>query len=157
MSDSPIKFIQVKCPNCNAVMNLENYRTTAFCSYCGTRLLIHSQNEQIIHTIDEAKIKQAEAERDVRVNQTNAAREIELKKLETQQQKSKNRLMVLKYVGIVIAFLFCMFFFGGYIEWIIGVVAAVLIAKFVLDYLKKNKKKESEEQNNPDNNEKRVF
>ncbi len=59
-----IKMISVKCPDCGAALQLEEGRQTAFCSYCGAKILLHNENEYIYRTIDEAEIKQAENDRD---------------------------------------------------------------------------------------------
>lgn len=61
------QFISVKCPECGADFPLEEGRTMAFCSYCGSKLLVSNENEHIYHTIDEAGIKQAETDRMVKL------------------------------------------------------------------------------------------
>ena len=58
-----IRLISVKCPECGAALQFEEGRQTAFCSYCGTKILLHNENEYIYRNIDEAGIKQAENER----------------------------------------------------------------------------------------------
>ena len=58
-----IRLISVKCPDCGAALQLEEGRQTAFCSYCGTKILLHNENEHIIRNIDEAGIRQAENDR----------------------------------------------------------------------------------------------
>ncbi len=58
-----IKLISVKCPECGAALQFEEGRQTAFCSYCGTKILLHNENEYIYRNIDEAEIKQAENDR----------------------------------------------------------------------------------------------
>lgn len=72
-----IKFISIKCPECGAELQIEDGRDYAFCTYCGARVMISNDNEQIVRTIDEARIKQAENERIIR-----------LKELEIQEKSS---------------------------------------------------------------------
>lgn len=64
-----VKLISVKCPECGATLNIEEDREQAFCSYCGTKVLLHNDNEHIYRHIDEAGIKQAETDRIVRMKQ----------------------------------------------------------------------------------------
>ena len=87
MSDSPIKLVSVKCPECGAALTVEDGRQQAFCSYCGTRVLIANENEKITRTINEAEIKKAEAERDIR-----------LKELENENQKQKNNKKIIAFL-----------------------------------------------------------
>ena len=58
-----IRLISVKCPDCRAALQFEEGRQTAFCSYCGAKILLHNENEHIYRNIDEAGIKQAENDR----------------------------------------------------------------------------------------------
>ena len=78
-----IKMISVKCPDCGASLDVEEGRRQCFCSYCGAKVMINNENEYIYRTIDEAGIKKAEVEKEIR-----------LKELELQaaQQKDNNVL-----------------------------------------------------------------
>lgn len=58
-----IRLISVKCPDCGAALQFEEGRQTAFCSYCGAKILLYNENEYIHRNIDEAGIKQAENDR----------------------------------------------------------------------------------------------
>ena len=55
-----IKLNSVKCPECGAMLPIEEGRTQVFCSYCGAKVIITNENEHIYRHIDEAGIKQAE-------------------------------------------------------------------------------------------------
>ena len=59
-----IRMISVKCPECGAALEFEEGRQTAFCSYCGAKILLQNENEYIFRTIDEAEIRQAENDRE---------------------------------------------------------------------------------------------
>ncbi len=77
-----VQFVSVKCPECGALLNIEEGRSQAFCSYCGTKILVHNDNEKIYRHIDEAGIKQAETDRIIRLRQMELeekAREEEMK------------------------------------------------------------------------------
>ena len=64
-----IQFISVTCPQCGANLQIEEGREFAFCSYCGTKVMMSNENEHIVRTIDEAGIKQAETDRIVKLRQ----------------------------------------------------------------------------------------
>ena len=44
-------FIQLKCPNCGANLNIENNREIAFCEFCGCKILLQ-ETINVKHTID---------------------------------------------------------------------------------------------------------
>lgn len=64
-----LEFISVKCPECHAALQIEEGRQQAFCSYCGTKIIIHNNNEHIYRTINEAEVKQAETDRLIKLQQ----------------------------------------------------------------------------------------
>ncbi len=89
-----VQFISVKCPNCNANLQVEEGRTFAYCSYCGSKVMIHNENEHIYRKIDEAGIKQAETDRMVRM------KELEL------EEKMNSKGQISTYVAYGIALIF---------------------------------------------------
>ena len=42
-----IKMIKVKCPECGGTMDIGQNRDMAYCTYCGTKIMIHNENEKI--------------------------------------------------------------------------------------------------------------
>ena len=94
-----VKFISVKCPECGANLNIEGDREHAFCTYCGTKILLHNENEHIYRRIDEAGIKQAETERIIRL------REIELAEKKYADAKKREKVYLgLMLIGAVLLF-----------------------------------------------------
>lgn len=77
-----INTISVKCPNCDATLEIEEGRRQAFCTYCGAKIIINNENEYVYRRIDEAKVRQAETDRMIR-----------LKELELEEQRQKRELM----------------------------------------------------------------
>ena len=95
-----VKLISVKCPECGAMLNVEENREHAFCSYCGTKVLIHNENEHIYRHIDEAEVKQAETDRMVRMKQMEY---YEKKRIDAEKTKAlKIKLsLIMATVGIL--------------------------------------------------------
>lgn len=95
-----IQFVSVKCPECGAALNIEEGREQIFCSYCGTKIMVHNDNEHIYRHIDEAGIKQAETERIVKMKQMELA---EKKRLASEKMtKTKIKIsLILAVVGIL--------------------------------------------------------
>lgn len=63
------KLISVKCPDCGQTLAIEEGRTQAFCSYCGSKILISNENEYIFRQVDEADVKRAETDRIIRMHE----------------------------------------------------------------------------------------
>lgn len=53
-----MNFIDLRCPNCNATLEIENTLDTCYCKYCGTKIMITGQDKNVldarikIHEID---------------------------------------------------------------------------------------------------------
>lgn len=64
-------------------MDIDQTRDMAYCTYCGTKILIHNENEKIYRRIDEARIRETETERLIRLK--------ELELLEKEQEDKRKR------------------------------------------------------------------
>lgn len=72
-----IQISTFKCPACGADIEVESSRESAFCTYCGSKVMVKNDNEHVYRNIDEAKIREAEN-----------AREIRLKELEIEERNA---------------------------------------------------------------------
>lgn len=104
-----IRFTAVKCPECGAEFDIEEGRKQAFCSYCGTRILINNDNEHIYRTIDEAEIKKAEAEQIIRM------RELDLLEKEREQAEKQRSMKVKASIALAVlgTLMLCLGFMDG--------------------------------------------
>lgn len=133
-----IQFIAVKCPECNADLSIEEGRKFAYCTYCGTKVMINNENEHIYRTIDEAGIKQAETERIVR-----------LKELEMEEKLAKKG-HIPTYVAYGIALIFVaagvlnMSSSGLSGMWAIIIGAYIALFVYIGDSNKQKKKRQSQ-------------
>lgn len=105
-----VRLISVKCPECGATLNVEENREQAFCSYCGTKVLLHNENEHIFRHIDEAGVKQAETDLIVRMKQMEFA---EKKRADAEKTKKLKIIisLIMASVGILMMVIGYM---GGY-------------------------------------------
>lgn len=92
-----VKLISIKCPECNAVLNIEEGHKQAFCSYCGAKVIFSDENEYTFHTIDEAEIKKVETEKIIQL------RKMELLEKKIQSTKHSTSLRLVLFIGIGIA------------------------------------------------------
>lgn len=74
-----MKVISLKCPECGASLSIEEGRTQCFCQYCGTKIMLDDERSytKTIHTIDDAKIREIEANREIRLREMEILREKE--------------------------------------------------------------------------------
>lgn len=64
-----IKIQSIQCSNCGADLKYEEGRQMIFCSYCGKQVVLTNDNEYVYRMVDEARMKEAETERLVRLKQ----------------------------------------------------------------------------------------
>lgn len=114
-----LSFYSVKCPDCGANLQVEDGRTKLFCSYCGAQVIINNENEHTYRTIDEARIKEAETERLIR-----------LKELELEAEKNKESSTIRKVLTYL--WIASIFVVGGICLaiWIADPAGIGLIAAF---------------------------
>ena len=92
-----IRFVSVKCPECGAALDIEEGRKQIFCSYCGSKVMIENENEHIYRNIDEARIRQAETDRQVQLKKM----EIIERKRAAAEKAKKTRLQLTVILVIV--------------------------------------------------------
>ncbi|MDO4479031.1 MAG: hypothetical protein Q4B73_08370 [Lachnospiraceae bacterium] len=130
-----IKLVSMKCPECRALLDVEENRKQIFCSYCGTKIMIQNDNEHIVRHIDEAGIKRSELNAMVR-----------LKELELEEKENERRRKG-RYTAYIIA---CILLVVGIVSEIIVhenplglfmILGAVYIAMFAFFSSDDDKKK----------------
>lgn len=75
-----ISLTSVKCPECGAQLSIEENRKQAFCSYCGSKIIVSNENEYVYRHVDEEGIKRAETEQMVRMKELEIAEKSSLNK-----------------------------------------------------------------------------
>lgn len=86
-----MKLINLKCPNCEA--NLEIDEKTIFCPYCGAKILVDDESQNINFTfrkIDEARLKENERKAFIRLKEL----EYEERKMIHEHKESRNMLVI---------------------------------------------------------------
>ena len=63
-----MKLISLKCPECSSNLQIEEGRDKCFCQYCGAEISLNDYySSHIYRKVDEARIKEAEYKKEVRV------------------------------------------------------------------------------------------
>lgn len=95
-----MKMVSLKCPECGATLSAEENQKQMFCMYCGAKIMMTNENEHIYRHIDEARIRQAEAD----MRQAEIARTVRLRELEMaeRQRKAAGRMTGLKIVVTIL-------------------------------------------------------
>ena len=91
-----INLISLKCPECGALLSIEENRSTAFCTYCGAKVIVHNENERIQKniTVDAARIRESDNEREIQL------KELDVIKDSISSNKSSGKIYV--PIGIVL-------------------------------------------------------
>ena len=50
-----MEFVQMKCPNCNADLDIDEGIDSFYCKYCGTKILVNGQSKHVVNA--KAKIR----------------------------------------------------------------------------------------------------
>ena len=82
-----MEFIKLKCPQCDADLEIENGIDLFYCKYCGCRLMLDGQNKYVVA----AKVRQKEVEHE-RYKMNFAAQEKE-KDYKREKESNKNLLV----------------------------------------------------------------
>lgn len=104
------------CPNCNANLTIDDAnREFTFCQYCGTKIMLDDYRSTH-RVIDEAKIKQAEVEREIRL------RELKIEEAQMNQRNQLRKVLTYIWIGLILAVaLLCLFIWatvGGLVAFI---------------------------------------
>lgn len=95
-----MEFHQLKCPNCNATLEIEDGIDTFFCKYCGTKILVDGQSDAKVQA--KADVRKAEIE----LEKQKAEYEHEYKIREQMNKQSKSFMVIsgiIFFVFLVIA------------------------------------------------------
>ena len=85
--------LELKCPSCNGVLNVDPGLEQAYCTYCGAKVLISDENKKTYHYINEAEVQKVKSEEVIR------KAEIE------EEGKSEKRAAILGGLCLLIALL----------------------------------------------------
>ena len=85
-----MKMISLKCPECGADIDIEEGHKQCFCKYCGTKILIDDGNSTYTYRkVDEARIKEAEVDKAIRLKELEIEQEKNLQLEKTKELKTK--------------------------------------------------------------------
>lgn len=129
-----ITFVKLVCPSCGANLEVDSKLSQCFCQYCGTKILLHNENEHTVninvertdHYIDEASLAYQENER----------RRIEFekqkyedKRSEKQKQSASNGIELLT-IALIIATIYMLIggisciIEGGFPRFLVGLCSS---------------------------------
>ena len=101
-----VSFVSVKCPECGASLPIEEGRSSIFCSYCGTKVIVTNENEHIYRHIDEASIKKTETDRLIRLREIELEeKERELERAEKQQRTKRTIIIFVVWIAVSALFI----------------------------------------------------
>lgn len=85
------------CPSCSASISVDDRnRDFVFCQYCGNKIMLDDYRSTH-RVIDEAKIKQAEVDREVRL------RELNIREAQINQKNQVSRILIYIWIGSIFA------------------------------------------------------
>lgn len=103
-----MKMIKLNCPNCGGELNVN--KDELFCKYCGAKLLLDDESQNINYTyrkVDDARIKEVERKEAVRL------KELEIAANEKEREHKWKRIKSIGSVSLIVLFYVYVFFFMG--------------------------------------------
>lgn len=123
-----INLTSLKCPECDASLDIPENTSQFFCQYCGTKILLNNSNEHITRHIDEAEFKRAETDEKVKIYEM----ELKLKELEIKEKNKKIKIKALIIYLVILGILTLLSLLFSKIDSElsanIGVIAIILFA-----------------------------
>lgn len=105
-----VKMISLKCPECGAHLSIEEGHKQCFCQYCGTKIMLDDGSKTYTYRhVDEARIKEAEVEKLIRLKEL----EIEEQKRALEEKTKAFKIKASIILGIVGAILMVIGYAGG--------------------------------------------
>lgn len=92
-----VKLTSPKCPVCRAELELEQIKTQGNCPYCGAEVFARNENEYIFRYIDEADLRRAESDENVRLKQI----ELSEKEKEEAKETDKERVTQMQFLFVL--------------------------------------------------------
>ena len=103
-----VNVVSLKCPDCQANIEIQEGKKKCFCSYCGRQLLLDDGSVTITHrTIDHTRIREVELEQQLKLKQ------MEIDAIEKKERSRKQSILL----GI----------------WLLSVVVLLLLSIFTAD------------------------
>lgn len=135
-----LKITSVKCPECGAVLQIEEGRKQIFCSYCGANVIMTNENEYVYRYVDEAEVKHAETEHIIQMKKL----ELLEKKRQAMEEAKKRKIKLTKVLGIIAAICIGM----GCLGIFSGLTMPGIICFIVIIYIWKKDDEDITEQEN---------
>lgn len=101
-----IKMTILKCPRCDANLEIENDLDVCYCKYCGCRIMLHGRSDEAYKA--EAKIKGMAHEETMLDKQI----AFEKYKMDAEKEKDRTEMRRIKKLWIGIGLFFAMIFIG---------------------------------------------
>ena len=99
-----IHMLQLRCPNCDAFMEVEDNLELCYCKYCGTRILLDGQSEAVVKA--KTRLKMADRISDTAVKLQSKRYEQKRIKMEyeAEEDRRSNKLIIFFFVLALLFF-----------------------------------------------------
>lgn len=91
-TDALVKLLQMKCPNCNANLQVDDGIESFFCQYCGTKIILEGQSNAAIRA--KARLKTLDKVGEIQKNHHRQRMELREQKAVIQAAEERRALLV---------------------------------------------------------------
>lgn len=100
-----MKFYDLKCPNCNANLEVEDDLDIFYCKYCGTKIMLEGRSKDAIN----AKVQIYSIDKATELRKAEMEHEIEMKKFEDTSDLREYLFLIIP-IGVILFLCFLMIF-----------------------------------------------
>lgn len=98
----------LKCPQCDAMLEVDNGLDTFYCQYCGAKIILEGQSKDIVN----AKVKLKELEHKRIEKKMEYDHELRVKEWERRKEIEDDKSEVLGWIGMIVIVIILFLIFG---------------------------------------------
>ncbi len=99
-----IHMLQLRCPNCDAFMEVEDNLELCYCKYCGTRILLDEQSEAVVKAKTRLRMTDKISDTAIKLQSKRYEQKQIRMQYEAEEDKRNNKLIMFLFALMILLF-----------------------------------------------------
>ena len=99
-----IHKLQLRCPNCDAFMEVEDNLELCYCKYCGTRILLNEQSEAVVKAKTRLRMTDKISDTAIKLQSKRYEQKQIRMQYEAEEDKRNNKLIMFLFALMILLF-----------------------------------------------------
>ena len=99
-----IHMLQLRCPNCDAFMEVEDNLELCYCKYCGTRILLNEQSEAVVKAKTRLRMTDKISDTAIKLQSKRYEQKQIRMQYEAEEDKRNNKLIMFLFALMILLF-----------------------------------------------------